>query len=309
MRHALRATVVAVAMLPGGAMRAGLDDKALRTPLVAGDLRIPWKVMSVAVLPGQRLDLSVPGSSTAYALRTDSGTMSTLGRNRWQWRAPDEAGRAKLEVETAGGDDAVSLNAFVMVPASRVRNGVLNGYRIGRYPSATGRSAIYQAPLGFIEVTAAGRDTKVSPHFKLGQFLAKQESGFPKYLVLDPRLLLKLERLLERVRGAGIDVDTLHVMSGYRTPSYNAAIGNVAYSRHVWGNAADVYVDGDGNGSMDDLTGDGRIDRDDAERLRTLVLEVERTAPDLVGGVASYAGTAAHGPFVHMDVRGRTATW
>jgi hypothetical protein len=197
----------------------------------------------------------------------------------------------------------------VLVPATRVRDGRLNGYRIGRYPAAGRRGDLYAPPRGFIEVRSGDRDTKVSPHFELGQFLSKQESDFPKYLVLDPLLLLKLERLVERLRRAGIDVDTLHVMSGYRTPFYNAAIGNVAFSRHLWGNAADVFVDEDRNGTMDDLTGDGRIDRADAERLKALALDVERASPDLVGGVASYPGTAAHGPFVHVDVRGRAARW
>ena len=64
-----------------------------------------------------------------------------------------------------------------------------------------------------------------------------------------------------------------------------------------------------GNGTMDDLTGDSRVDRNDAERLKTMALEVERASPELVGGVASYPATAAHGPFVHLDVRGKRASW
>ncbi len=41
----------------------------------------------------------------------------------------------------------------------------------------------------------------------------------------------------------GFAVDTLHVMSAFRTPFYNRAIGDVEYSAHQWGSAADVYVD------------------------------------------------------------------
>ena len=63
---------------------------------------------------------------------------------------------------------------------------------------------------------------------------------------LRPRLLLKLEMMLEKVNAAGYRCDTFQVMSGYRTPHYNMAIGNVKYSRHVWGGAADIFVDGVG---------------------------------------------------------------
>jgi hypothetical protein len=36
---------------------------------------------------------------------------------------------------------------------------------------------------------------------------------------------------------------------------------------------------------------------------------VEQRYPDLVGGVAPYKATRAHGPFVHVDVRGERARW
>jgi hypothetical protein len=41
----------------------------------------------------------------------------------------------------------------------------------------------------------------------------------------------------------GHNVDGLTIMSGYRTPFYNRAIGNVPNSRHVFGGAADFYID------------------------------------------------------------------
>ena len=36
---------------------------------------------------------------------------------------------------------------------------------------------------------------------------------------------------------------------------------------------------------------------------------VERAHPDLTGGVGIYKATSAHGPFVHIDVRGTKARW
>ena len=51
-------------------------------------------------------------------------------------------------------------------------------------------------------------------------------------------------------RAAGIDASTFRILSGYRTPFYNRSIGNEThYSRHVYGDAADIYVDEDGDGT------------------------------------------------------------
>ena len=65
-------------------------------------------------------------------------------------------------------------------------------------------------------------------------------------------------------------------MSGYRTPHYNKAIGNGQFSRHVWGGAADVFVDEDGNGVMDDLNRDGNVTRADSAWLSRFVDGMER---------------------------------
>ena len=93
-------------------------------------------------------------------------------------------------------------------------------------------------------------------------------------------------------------------MSGYRTPAYNRALGNVPYSRHEWGSAADIFIDEDHDGRMDDLNGDGRSDYRDAE----LIYNLFQTA-GVEGGMGKYRRTEGHGPFVHDDVRDRRARW
>ncbi len=100
-------------------------------------------------------------------------------------------------------------------------------------------------------------------------------------------------------------------MSAFRTPFYNRAIGDVEFSAHQWGSAADVYVDPENTNRMADLNGDGRIDVQDSRRLYD---ELERmlAAKELTpyqGGMGFYPGTAAHPPFVHVDVRGTRARW
>jgi len=62
---------------------------------------------------------------------------------------------------------------------------------------------------------------------------------------------------------------------------------------------------------MDDLNGDGRVDLQDAGVLYEIVDDLYGRpwyAP-LIGGLARYRTTSAHGPFVHVDVRGSRARW
>ena len=77
----------------------------------------------------------------------------------------------------------------------------------------------------------------------------------------------------------------------------------------MYGDAADVFVDNDGDGRMDDLNRDGRIDSRDAKVILEAVEQVERAHGDLAGGVGVYRATRAHGPFAHVDVRGTPARW
>jgi hypothetical protein len=150
----------------------------------------------------------------------------------------------------------------------------------------------------------------VSPHFQLGQFVCKQAGGPPEYLVLRQPLLVKLEEVLAQVNAQGREAHTFTLLSAYRTPSYNAAIGNVTtFSRHHYGDAADIFVDVDGDGRMDDLNRDGRYTLADAHWLGQLVQNVQDDSGDLVGGLGTYSPTSGHGAFVHVDVRGFQAHW
>jgi hypothetical protein len=260
-------------------------------------------VGSVTVLPGADLDVEIAGDDGPYRVEAPTGTVSARRPATWRWRAPGLPGLFTLTVRDIRGRKVFDLNAFVLVPFAEIRDGRLNGYRIGTYPPKT-------RPLGFIEVTAENARTKLSPHFELRQFLCKQASGYPKYVVVSEPLVLKLERIIESLDRAGHDVDTLTVMSGYRTPFYNESIGNVRDSQHTAGTAADIFVDDRPDGRMDDLDRDGDVTRADAVWLFRLVDGLDRMPTTLFkGGLGDYGATAAHGPFVHVDVRGRLARW
>jgi uncharacterized protein YcbK (DUF882 family) len=206
------------------------------------------------------------------------------------------------------------FSLITLVPFTAKQRGRLGSYRIGNWPGERSPAFARKAPEGFIEVTASNQDTPVSENFRLRDFLTKdQHDVWPKYLVLREPLIDKLELVIEDLRSRGHNVTRMHVMSGFRTPQYNVrgvgSGGRAKDSRHQYGDAADVFVDSDGDGRMDDLNGDGRVDLRDARILLESVERVERRYPELVGGAGLYRANSAHGPFVHVDVRGSRARW
>ena len=275
-----------------------------------------------------RVVVAAPGESVAY-----SGVpwdVRTVFEYRWVaepdprakrtafvpyeqgFRVPARAGAWRLQLRRGRDIAQTDLVVLATVPASRVRKGYLNRYHIGHYPVDRSMAAEYLPPSAFIEVTEANQDVFVSDHFQLRQFLTKdQRQVWPKYVVLDLRLIDKLELLLRELNASGAAANALHVMSGYRTPQYNGpgGKGRARLSRHMYGDAADVWIDRDGDGRMDDLNGDGKCDLADAQVLVSAVERVEQAHPELTGGAAAYEATGAHGPFVHVDARGRIARW
>lgn len=213
--------------------------------------------------------------------------------------------------------DTSSAFTFVnLVPFAEKKKGMLGTYRMGSWPAEqrSVASERYTNPAGFIRVTPDNQDTRISEHFRLRDFLTKdQASVWPKYLVLQEGLIDKLELVIGALNKRGLSVKRMSVMSGFRTPQYNergvGAGGRAQNSRHQYGDAADVFVDNDANGHMDDLTGDGRVTIADARFLAQVVDQVEQSHPELTGGVGIYSANSAHGPFVHVDVRGVKARW
>ena len=96
-----------------------------------------------------------------------------------------------------------SFNLPKAISAAEIKNGSLNDYHIGDPPPGNEKyPLLYAPPRFYIEVTPRNLNTQVSPHFKLAQFVCKQKAAFPKYLVLQPRLLELLEGLIGAVRAA-----------------------------------------------------------------------------------------------------------
>ena len=262
-----------------------------------GGEALPHRVWHHLMLPGERLDLALAPGQSARVDGADNGVGWVAG----------EPGNHTLEITDAAGTTVAEVTLFVMRPSSDIdAKGYLGKFRIGTYPAGT-------TPRGFIQLASeADMDLPVSPHFTVGQFICKQQPGlWPKYLLVSGDNLERLETLLASLREDELtDADTLFVMSGWRSPFYNTAIGSAKLSRHMYGDAADVYVDhAPRDGNMDDINGDGRVTKADANFLYDYSEDLFAEADVEAGGIGSYKANAVHGPFVHVDARGRPARW
>jgi hypothetical protein len=269
----------------------------------SGALRVTVQPTGTAV----RAD-SLPDE--AHVVLSETGVDTTT--------VPPRAGIWRVAIALGQVMKPVTDFSFISLrPFGDKQRGKIGSYTIGSWPGESGRRVPgprYANPQGFIEVTPANQNTQVSEHFRIRDFLTKgQANVWPKYLVLELRLVDKLELIIDDLQKRNVQVSRVAVMSGFRTPSYNAGGGNTggraSLSRHMYGDAADVFVDNDGNGTMDDLNGDGRVDVGDARVMAEAAERVERAHPELIGGVGVYVACCGHGPFVHIDTRGYRARW
>ncbi len=268
---------------------------------ISGELRY------APALPGSRLVQSAPGG--AKAIIDGKPADFSAPRQPGIYELGVEIGRARRDIE--------DMSIVTLVPRNAKQAGRIGRYQLGTWPFEGGgrpKTPRYAAPAGFIQVTQQNQNFHVSEHFQLRQFLTKDQHGvWPKYLLLDPLLIDKLELTIQELKRQGVRVEHVHVMSGFRTPRYNSGGGNTSgranLSRHMYGDGADVYVDNNRDGQPDDITGDGRVTVRDAERFAAAAEAVERNHRSLVGGIGIYTACCGHGPFTHIDVRGNRARW
>ncbi len=220
--------------------------------------------------------------------------------------APLEAGFYELVVSRSGIQQRITEPRLaVLVPFELKLGSSLNGYQIGRYPSEWAHDEQAERPVGFAEVHADELDLPLTRHLKLRDFLTHDaQTIWPRYLAIDPRVLDKIELVLSelaRRRGEERMDFNLEVHSGFRTPLHNAGVeGSARDSRHLYGDAADVAIDADG---------DGKLTLFDAYRVETAVDWVERMHPELAGGLGVYSSRRFNTPYCHIDARGERKRW
>lgn len=267
--------------------------------LISGQQTTP-----ATALPGKAVSLTTYGEPVIAVFGTNIEVNQTSS-DSWVIKAPKQTGIYPIHLTDAEG---ATKSVQLLVSEPFVGQSSQSGYEIGTYPepASAPKPALYPYPRGFVEVDQHNHGESISNHFKLNQFLCKQQSDWPRYVIVQRPLVVMLENIVTLLQREGIPLTTLAVLSGYRTPSYNASLANAAYSRHIYGDAADIYVDSDNDGFMDDLNGDGVVSLQDAQLLGQLIATLPAAQQ---AGIGVYAATASHGPFVHVDTRGYNARW
>lgn len=271
-----------------------------------------------------KLRVALPGEDVEYPLEVEgdptklryswvrTGTDSLVDAARplrgAKLVAPAAPGMYHLALLSSGRKSVVNeMTVAVLVPFAQKLGTTLNGYRIGTY-LAEKLGGRHDAPEGFIEVGPKDVDIPVTKHFRVGDFLTHDgQSTWPRYVALDPKLLDKLELVIEqviRMRGDSNTTDrsvALDVHSGFRTPIHNLGVKRSARdSRHQYGDAADVTID---------ANFDGRYTAADSRLVALAVELVEQDHPELRGGMGLYTSRRYNTPYVHIDARGKRARW
>src|SRR4029078_11743326 len=135
---------------------------------------------------------------------------------------PGEPGVYKLAVQLDNATRQIDdLSVISLVPFEEKQNGKIGLYYLGSWPFEKGgkpKTPAYANPSGFIEVTPDNADTYVSAHFKLRDFLTKdQPNKWPKYLLLNPKLLDKLELTIQELEASRPPRKHLQIMTGFST--------------------------------------------------------------------------------------------
>lgn len=121
----------------------------------------------------------------------------------------------------------------------------------------------------------------LTPHFTLAEFRCKDGTDVPEALRLNVAQLADNLQALRDALGK-----PLRIVSGYRTPDYNAKCGGAKSSLHLTAQAADVSCAGVSSAE-----------------LYALILRLIRE------GVIKQGGVGAYDNWVHYDIRGRAARW
>lgn len=117
-------------------------------------------------------------------------------------------------------------------------------------------------------------DKYLSEHFRVKEFRCKDGSDT---ILISTELVELLEQIRQHF------ARPVSITSGYRTPSYNRAVGGATHSQHLLGTAADITISG-----VDPL----------------LVCRRAEILLGNSGGIGHYLGR-----FTHVDVRAPRARW
>jgi uncharacterized protein YcbK (DUF882 family) len=122
---------------------------------------------------------------------------------------------------------------------------------------------------------------QLTKNFKLSEFTCRDGAEVPEEFLDNVQALAENLQILRDFLNRPI-----RIISGYRSPEYNAKVKGVKKSQHLVAKAADIVVRGI-----------------KPKAIHTFVLRLMKEGKMSKGGVGLYR------TFVHYDIRGRNARW
>jgi hypothetical protein len=280
-----------------------------------------WETTGGRLDPGDQLNVvhwELPREASSVVLTVKGSTAGEA--------ASVASGREALNIQTEGQ----VLTAQVLSPFDRRGPGLVSGYPLGIYPDEKAdqvpgpvqhRPEAYLPPSHFWRVTEETRDAHLAPHVKLGDLCSVPLVNGEAYIAIRPALITKLSALQSACAergflgddGSGLTILRSYISPTRRTQLQQAGAGITRFTRHLYGDAAMVIVDKDGDKRMDDLNGDGVIDISDSRVLAAEVVALEQVLGQ--GGLGIYGGRPEGDPelpdtpMVQFAGRGERARW
>ncbi len=249
------------------------------------------------------------------------------------FRSPTKSGAYVLGWGEAKAFDLLVLTAARMTctktTAGQKTTVTLGRSTVGSYPDPTSSKskrvrdnpASFIPPLWYFRFDSKTEAIHLSPSVTVGHMVGfigrgpatRKGRRHVTYFPPSRALVRKLEAVVTILEKKGVPARRgLVLTSGFRTPRYNAKIGGSGFSRHAFGDGADVIIDASPvDGRMDDLNKDGRIDRLDGKMVADAAREAELSGNAVPGGIGLYEyvdpkSVLCH---VHIDARGYITRW
>lgn len=283
----------------------------------------------LAVPAGGEVRVSAYRGASLLLIRSAGASGKHAGAPSVRLRAGKTPGpfAAPLEVVTPQAVHAVTVTLYVPhgVTTGKTRHGstkiTVAGEYLGLYldPTRSGVEKVnanpesYAPPLQYWKLEDGFLDFYVSWTVKLGELVQPTEKTgkrHTRYAPVNYMLLDAIDTLRADLEKQGIAPGHLRFLSVFRTPKYNRRIGSGRFSRHPYGDAFDFVIDADGDLRWDDLTGDGKVTREDGLVLVHAIERLQGAKAIPVGGIGIYMfRTGKHNMTMHLDLRGHRARW
>ncbi len=136
-------------------------------------------------------------------------------------------------------------------------------------------------------------------------------------MAISPRLIDRLERLRAKLVTADRPEPLIVILRAYISPNEagqlrRKGLAMAEFSRNLYGDGAAIIVDANGDGVMDDMNDDGKIDLHDVDYVSRVIEQIERET-GVYGGVGIHAGPTdpllPKTPYLSIDCRGKRARW